>query len=232
MTRRQRPKLAITGGPSGGKTSLLEALKKEKGPQILVVPEAATILFRGGFPRKREGAAVERTQRAIFFVQQELEKLIDLEKKGSLVICDRGSLDGVAYWPGSEESFFKSLNTNIEAEIARYDFVLHLDTAGPEFYEGENSVRTETYSEAMELNRKIHLAWRNHPQRIVVSSQTEFLKKMTLGLEIIESVLKGLKYEDILKLHSQRDHEIQASLGGLESGEQLRLSPVEDPDKK
>ncbi|MES3036797.1 MAG: ATP-binding protein, partial [Bdellovibrionota bacterium] len=110
--------LAITGGPSGGKTTLLDTLKKELGSQVSLVPEAASILYRGGYPRLKSLEARKHTQRAIYYVQRELELLIEIEKKAPLLLCDRGSLDGIAYWPLSETDFMNELQTTREKELA------------------------------------------------------------------------------------------------------------------
>lgn len=43
-------KIVLTGGPCAGKTTVLNVLKQEFAGQILVIPEAATLLLSGGFP--------------------------------------------------------------------------------------------------------------------------------------------------------------------------------------
>jgi tRNA uridine 5-carbamoylmethylation protein Kti12 len=92
-------KIVITGGPSGGKTTLIETLKKDLGNKITVVPEAASILYRGGFPRTTSDLNHFHGQRAICFIQRELEDLARAESRAEIIICDRGSLDSIAYWP-------------------------------------------------------------------------------------------------------------------------------------
>lgn len=191
-------KVVVTGGPSGGKTTLLEALKKELGPRVALVPEAATILYRGGFPRSKDKIAAMHTQRSIYFVQRELEFLYALEGRPSrLVVCDRGSLDGIAYWPRSEADFFKSLASTRRRELGRYDWVLHLDTAAKHFYDDSNPVRTESFREALALNERIKKAWRGHPRRLVISQSDDFLSKMTMALAVIRSILEGRTQEEI-----------------------------------
>lgn len=43
-------KIVITGGPCGGKTTVLNALKKDFNDRAVFVPEVATMLLSGGFP--------------------------------------------------------------------------------------------------------------------------------------------------------------------------------------
>lgn len=192
-------KVAITGGPSGGKTTLIEALKKELGSKCAVVPEAASILYRGGFPRYKEPQAVIRAQRAIYHTQKELEAMICEVSQRTLIVCDRGSLDAVAYWPAGTKPFYEALDTTPEAEISRYDWVIHLDTASLDFYDTSNPIRTETFQEAWELNDKIKSAWAQHPRRIVIAHSTDFLSKMTTSLSVIQAILAHKSADDIKK---------------------------------
>ncbi|WP_374073779.1 ATP-binding protein [Bdellovibrio bacteriovorus] len=192
-------KVAITGGPSGGKTTLIEALKKELGQKCAVVPEAASILYRGGFPRYKEAQGVIHAQKAIYHTQKELEDMICMLSQKPLIVCDRGSLDAVAYWPDNEAHFFKTINSSREAELARYDWVIHLDTASLDFYDTNNPIRTETFQEAWDLNSKIKQAWEGHSRRVVITHNEDFLSKMTTSLAVIQAIMAHKSADDIKK---------------------------------
>ena len=111
--------VVITGGPGAGKTALLEVVRRYLCEHIAVLPEAAGIVFGGGFWRRESLAARKASQRAIFHVQREMENLIIGEQQVALALCDRGTLDGLAYWPESEESFWAELGTSHEQEFNR-----------------------------------------------------------------------------------------------------------------
>ncbi len=194
--------MAITGGPSGGKTTLLETLKKEFGLQITVVPEAASILYGGGFPRKKSILGRIATQRAIYFTQRELETIAIGESTNALLVFDRGSLDSIAYWPNDEDDFFKNIQSNKKVELERYDWVIHLDTASNENYDLSNPIRTETHTEALLLNEKIKMAWNGHQRRITIASDGDFLAKITKSIHVIKSIVKGKSFEDVCKIVS------------------------------
>jgi predicted ATPase len=50
--RHKRKTIVLTGGPGAGKTAVLERLvRQEFCAHIQVLPEAAGIVFGGGFPR-------------------------------------------------------------------------------------------------------------------------------------------------------------------------------------
>ena len=193
-------KVVVTGGPSGGKTTLLETLQKEFSSEIAVVPEAATVLYRGGFPRWSSPDARKCTQRSIYFVQKEFETLIQNEFPKHIIVCDRGSMDGAAYWPGSSKNFLSNLKTNLKNELSRYDWVFHLDTAsGTSYNSVNNPIRTENAKEALLLNEKIHRAWKDHPRRLIFQHEERFLDKMTKAIEILKLLIKGASDELILE---------------------------------
>ncbi|UXR63210.1 ATP-binding protein [Bdellovibrio bacteriovorus] len=193
-------KVAITGGPSGGKTTLIEALKKELGQRCAIVPEAASILYRGGFPRYKDPQTVVHAQRAIYATQFELEAMISYVSQKNLIVCDRGSLDSAAYWPSSAPvDFFTALNTTKEKELARYDWVIHLDTASADYYDASNPIRTETFQEAWDLNSRIKDAWNGHPRRVVITHNEDFLSKMTTSLAVIRAIMAHKSAEEIKK---------------------------------
>ena len=189
--------IVITGGPSGGKTTLIEAIKKELGKEVTTIPEAASLLYRGGLPRAQNATSMLHVQRAIYFLQRELEGIVIDQSSTKTIVCDRGSLDGVAYWPESTVGFYESLKTTEEIEFKRYQWVLHLDTAMNGSYDTTNPIRTESYDEAWKLNEKIKKAWSRHPHHLTVPSNSDFFSKMALCLRLIQSIMKGKSYEDI-----------------------------------
>jgi predicted ATPase len=95
-----RKRIVLTGGPGAGKTAVLELVRQEFCAHVQVLPEAAGIVFGGGFPRTGSLNWLRAAQRAIFFVQAELENTGDADN-AAIVLCDRGTVDGAAYWPGS-----------------------------------------------------------------------------------------------------------------------------------
>lgn len=193
-------KIAVTGGPSGGKTTLIEALKKELGQRCAIVPEAASLIYRGGFPRFKSPQGAMHGQKAIYYVQKELEGLIAFESQKSLIVCDRGSLDSIAYWPEDEEHFFQIFGSSRAQEIARYDWVLHLDTAAAEFYDASNPIRTETFPEAQMLNEKVKKAWEGHPRRVIITQNKDFLSKISTALAVILAIMANQEIDQIRQI--------------------------------
>ena len=49
--KHRRKRIVLTGGPGAGKTAVLELVRQEFCAHVQVRPEAAGIVFGGGFPR-------------------------------------------------------------------------------------------------------------------------------------------------------------------------------------
>jgi predicted ATPase len=180
----------LTGGPGAGKTAVLEVIKQHFCEHVVVLPEAATIVFQGGFPRGPTEPARRAAQLAIFHVQRELEQWALEEKHGAVVLCDRGTIDGLAYWPGSWETFWHSVGTSPEKEIARYAAVVHMRTpAADTGYNHVNPMRIESPAEAARIDKRIALAWADHPRRFFVESQRDFMVKTAIALQLVNAEL-------------------------------------------
>ena len=170
--------VVLTGGPGAGKTAVLELIHHAFCEHVVVLPEAAGIVFGGGFPRKPSIVAKRAAQRAIFRVQRELERLALEEQTAAIILCDRGTLDGAAYWPGDSESFFRENATSREAEYARYSAVIDLRTPlESNGYNHANALRIESAPEAAAIDASILNLWKEHPHRHVVESTSDFLDK-------------------------------------------------------
>lgn len=182
----------LTGGPCAGKTTLAEMLGRAFEHSLVRVPEAASLLFAGGFPRFGAPDARRATQRAIFQVQRELEAAYSAQFEERALVLDRGTVDGAAYWPEGPDSFFKAVGTTLEAELARYDHVIYLESAAEKDYlahKAANPFRKETWEEAHRLDEQTKALWRQHPRFTLITNQRSFAVKVSEVLGVVAAAI-------------------------------------------
>ncbi len=174
-------KIVLTGGPCGGKTSAkkyINSFFSKHGYNVIFVPESATEVIAGGFKR---GTA--RFQREVYENQLKNEEKAHLQAKGkTLIVCDRGTMDSLAYYPeGNFEKFLNSHKSNEIKEMDRYDAVFHLESTACnacEFYTNSEGHRTETATEAKKLDERTLSAWVGHNHLRIIESNSNFEIKM------------------------------------------------------
>jgi predicted ATPase len=182
-------RVVITGGPGAGKTASLEVARRTLCEHVGFARESASIVFGGGFPREDREPAACAAQRAIFHVQRELETLFDDRADLELVLCDRGTVDCAAYWPRSEDEFYRELGTTQAAELARYAAVIHLRPPPARDGYQRKGLRIESATEAARIDRRIEHGWRGHPRRFFIDHTHDFPAKVRRVLAIVEDEL-------------------------------------------
>jgi predicted ATPase len=193
MPMQTRRRIVLTGGPGGGKTTAADLLRRELGSRVVIVPEAATILFAGGFPRSDQWDANRAAQTAIFHVQRNLENVQWALYPERVLLCDRGTVDGGAYWNDGQDSFFHSLGTTLDTELSRYDAVVFFETAAVAgmSIEGGNPVRCESLDRAVELDAKLRALWSQHPRFTLIPHSISFLNKIVGALGVLQRLIDG-----------------------------------------
>ncbi|HUK32893.1 MAG TPA: ATP-binding protein [Vicinamibacterales bacterium] len=192
-------RVVLTGGPGGGKTAILELIGHLFCPHVKVLPEAAGVVFGGGFPRERLPELQRAAQRAIFYVQRELEASAGVGNP-AIVLCDRGTVDGVAYWPGSD-SLFDEVGTTLDQQMGRYDVVIHLRTPRHvEDYNVDNPLRIETAVEAAAADDRIFAAWSRHPRRVVIDATPDFFAKVRQTIDVLRGLLPACCEHHVVSL--------------------------------
>lgn len=180
-------RIVLTGGPSAGKSAVLELAKLFFCEHVHMLPEAAGIVFGGRFPRNGRVAIRQAAQHAIYHVQRALEST-ERDQDAAVVLCDRGTPDGSAYWLG-EGTLWEAVGSTREAELARYHAVIHLRTPPHAHdYNRDNPLRTETHDEAQAIDVQIAQAWAGHPRYFEVPATDDFLGKAARALTILRDL--------------------------------------------
>lgn len=174
--------VALTGGPCGGKSTVLNALKEEFGERLVLVPEVATIVLESWFPLPgRDLEWSQEWQDAFQSIVSPLQigfetgHALAAKKRGvAVMVCDRGLLDGVAYTGGDVAGFCARYGIGEDEAYDRYQSVIHLEslaTSDPEQYgKVGNDIRYESLVRAQELEYAIRAAWKGHPNRVIIDS--------------------------------------------------------------
>jgi predicted ATPase len=182
-------RIVITGGPGAGKTAVLEVARRDLCKHVEVLPESARIVFGGGFPRRTDDAGLRGAQRAIFHMQDELERMGSESAAVTTLLCDRGTLDGLAYWPGTPEEYFGDLETTLETELARYAAVIHLRVPDGQNGYKKDALRRESVHQAGVIDARLVEVWAAHPHRVFVESNADFVRKAQRALGVIRAEL-------------------------------------------
>lgn len=188
MRKNQTFKFVLTGGSCGGKTSAIKMLKEKFenfNYNVFALGETSTELDFKGFTREKLGN--EEYQRRILKRQIEKENIImkyaKESKKNSIILCDRGTLDGNAYI--ADETFTKLLNeiNYTREELAkRYDAVFHLTSVAvdmPEKYENtSNIMRRENILESQTIDKRLQKIWSINPNIFIIDNSTHLDMKI------------------------------------------------------
>ncbi len=185
-------KIALTGGPGGGKSTAAELFKREYKDQISLVPEVATLLFKGGYPRVDSPLVVESIQSSIFHVQKNIENTYATLFPNHTLLCDRGTVDGAAYWPQGPEDFFNRMGTTLKKEFESYDAVIFFETAAAAGLSIDlgNPVRNEDQRKAIELDLRLKDLWSQHSHFVYIKNETSFLQKILGGIKAMDQIIK------------------------------------------
>lgn len=184
--------LVITGGPGGGKSTVVARLAQQYGDRLEVIPEVATSLFSQVLPLPELPAERRLVQKAIHAVQLAAEALHRRRQRpGCVLVFDRGLLDGAAYWPEGAEAFFSEVGGSIEDARSTYDAVLHLETAAAGGYGiiSDNSVRQEAKQEARALDKKLFALWSPHCNFVHLRQTRRFDEKVNAAVNAVAVLL-------------------------------------------
>ena len=187
-------RVAVSGGPGAGKTTLWREIARAHAGSVVAVPEVATLMLQHVFPPVQDETERHALQRSIFAVQKELEAVHERRlQPGQVLLCDRGTPDGAAYWPAGPDAFFAAMQTRWEDELARYDAVLFLETAaagGLPIADG-NAARTEDQATAVALHERMLAVWSRHPNFHYVAHERELSAKVARGSAALLAYLAG-----------------------------------------
>lgn len=167
----------LTGGPCGGKSSLITELLRDAfwHQQLVFVPEAI-------HPALQTGIAYRSVvfQHSVSSIQMAIEDAlaaVSYDVPPEAYICHRGSLDPLGYWlaaGGSQREFVCKTGMSLLDHYERYDAVIHLESVAngcPEHYRSfPHAHRHESVAEASRLDRILGQVWNKHRNYVYVGN--------------------------------------------------------------
>lgn len=190
--------IVLTGGPGGGKTTLMRELR-EQDPSAhlwLMVPEAALPLLGTGL-----NLSAKSFQKAVISLQKAQEDILAELASDKVLLCHRGTLDPLAFWlrgGWDEDEFFQYTATTLAEHHDRYFAVLHLETAAINaaayYRRWPDAHRQESATEAARVDVLCKRAWERHPRYArVVNADRDWPTKSFAAREILDGWLRELQ---------------------------------------
>jgi predicted ATPase len=186
--------IAITGGPGGGKTTLINELcnKPMYKDKFIALPEVIFYVLQ-----TRASPKEKLFQRVMVEVQAAMENAIDnCFDQEKIILCHRGTLDPLAYWLNNgwdEIDFFTNTQTSIEEHFGRYHAVIHLQTAAVkavnDYKYYPDAHRHENPKQAEQLDYILAKVWKEHPNYFFIESHTDWGIKRNIFFKLINEIL-------------------------------------------
>ena len=194
-------KIVITGGPSGGKSTVLSILRQhleDLGFVVILVTETATDLIMSGVTPARLG--IVPFQEILMREQISREEARFRAAQASpgdkkVILFDRGLQDNAAYV--SKEAFSElclGLGLSVvQIRDERYDGVIFLQSPPvdkPEVYTtANNAARSESIEQAIAINGRTLDAWVGCPHLTVIDNSTDMEGKTRRVIEAVSRIL-------------------------------------------
>jgi CYTH domain-containing protein/predicted ATPase len=197
------PVICLTGGPCGGKSTILSKLSQrlaDMGWHVIMVAEAATDFILGGLRPTPDILSISDFQESLmrYIIMKEDQFINTAQKIDSdkiVVICDRGVMDSAAYMqPHEFEQAIGRLGVSVvDVRDKRYDAVIFLRSLAydkPDLYScASNAARRESVDEAQAADERTLAAWTAHSHLKIIDNSTDLEGKVQRVLESVCRVL-------------------------------------------
>jgi predicted ATPase len=188
-------RIVLTGGPGAGKTVVAKHMVARHPDKFVLVAEAATQVYEALQTRwdRLDLEGRRDVQRKIYRLQVTQEAKILADHPGKILLLDRGTIDGAAYWPEGPDEYWRDLRTSLAAELQRYDAIIWMQTsAALGLYDGDlsNACRFEHPEAAIESGIRLKELWGGHACLRSVSAYPNFADKIAAVDSAIEQLLR------------------------------------------
>jgi len=156
----------------------------------VLVPEAATQVYDALQTRwdKPDPEGRCDVQRKIYRLQVDQEDRTAAANPGKILLLDRGTIDGAAYWPQGPQDYWRDVGSTLETELRRYDAAIWMESAAAlGIYDGDasNFCRFEDARSAIESGKLILKRWGGHPNLKHVGAFADLEEKIAAVMEAL-----------------------------------------------
>jgi hypothetical protein len=209
------PRIVFTGGPCGGKTTAVRHLQEELpkyGLTPIVVPEMATLLYGAGVRWTDMTTEKHQYEFQANVIQQQIALEDSLYSFANVVpgrkvfICDRGTIDNLAYAKDEWHEDILSQVGSIGFLKRRYDAVLHMETlAYGAGYSLDNAARYEDPQAARDMCTRTWNMWRRGPTlpHAVIRCHTSLADKLEEATQFVVRII-GCRAAEAPNCNSQQ----------------------------
>lgn len=188
-------KIVITGGPGAGKTVISHHLASACPERFVLVPEAATQVYDALQTRWDRLDLMGRrdVQRKIYQLQVDQEQRTLAANPGHILLLDRGTIDGAAYWPEGPADYWRDVGSSLSSELKRYDAVIWMQTsAALGLYDGDtsNACRFEHPEAAIASGALLADLWKDHPLLRKIAAYPQFTEKIAAVEKVLGELLR------------------------------------------
>ncbi len=185
-------RIVLTGGPGAGKTVIARRIAADHPDRFVLVPEAATQVYDALQTRwdKLDLEGRRDVQRKIYRLQVDQEDRTAAANPNKILLLDRGTIDGAAYWPEGPEDYWRDVQSTLESELKRYDAVILLESAAAlGLYDGDSSnfCRFEDAQGAIESGKLLQKLWGGHRNLQHVGASPNFESKILAVENLLRS---------------------------------------------
>ena len=198
-------RIALVGGPGGGKSKSLSKLKNalgKAGYKVIIADEVATSVMESGISPADcdtelfQGVIIERT----LVTEKTISDAANACKQDVVVVYDRGIADCKAYMPEDMyDDMLRKLGVVPNDARDQYDLVVHLVTpafgAESHYSSKTNKHRSENVQQAREKDLLVRKAWSGHHHLVVIDNSTDFTAKVNRVKKAVFHYLSGEEYQ-------------------------------------
>lgn len=169
-------------------------LAAEHPDRFALVPEAATQVYDALQTRwdRLDLEGRRDVQRKIYRLQVDQEDRTAQANPEKILLLDRGTIDGAAYWPEGPEDYWRDVQSTSQREIQRYDAVIWLETtAALGLYDGDESnfCRFEDAAAAIKSGELLLQLWGEHPRIICAPASHDLNEKLGFVKRAIQDLI-------------------------------------------